>query len=124
MSQMEVKMEVRLTDLPVLPFEKILSYLGLEDRLKSRAVSRRWYQTIDSLKKVNSLCYSERPMGFSAKSRFVTGAYAKNFISSTKIKSFFETFGQSILANLKHLSLYELNAENMPAIIPVLNSFG
>ena len=34
--------EVQLNDLPVLVFEKILSYLNLEDLIRSTAVSRRW----------------------------------------------------------------------------------
>ena len=115
-----------MDDLPELPFEKVLSYLSLEDRLKSMAVSRRWYNMIDSFK-VKSLCYSDRPFEFIyQKSRWVSGAFALNFISSRRFESFFSAFGQSILSNLKHLRLCELhlNAENGPALARTLNSFG
>ena len=37
----EEKSQANLNDLPVLPFEKILGYLCLEDRIRCRAVSRR-----------------------------------------------------------------------------------
>ena len=47
-----------MDDLPELPFEQVLGYLILEDLLKTRAVSRRWYQKINSFR-VKSLCYSK-----------------------------------------------------------------
>ena len=115
-----------MDDLPELPFEKVLSYLSLEDLLKSRAVSRRWYWMINRFK-VKTLCYSQRPAGFiKGKHRLVSGAFAKNFISSTRFVSFFNTFGQKILSNLKHLRLCDLrlNAETMPAFFSTLQSFG
>ena len=111
-------------DLPELPLEKMLSYLSLEDLIKSRAVSRRWHKTIDSFK-VKSLCYSSHPSGFIfGKSRLVSGAFARNFISSTRFASFFNTFGQTILSNLKHLRLCDLHLgeENEKAFFQVLNS--
>ena len=75
-----------MDDLPELPFEKVLSYLSLEDRLKSRAVSRRWYWTINNFK-VKSLCYLDHPAGFiRGKSRLVSGAFARNFISSSRFE--------------------------------------
>ena len=84
-----------MDDLPELAFEKILSYLSLEDRIKSRAVSRRWYTKINSFK-AKSLCYSERPIGFIwSMDRFVGNECALNFISSPRLDSFFSTFGQS-----------------------------
>ena len=53
-----------LNDLPLLPFEQILSYLSLEDRIRSRAVSRSWCMRIDSFKKPTNLFYSSRQYGF------------------------------------------------------------
>ena len=97
-----------MDDLPELPFEQVLSYLSLEDLLKSRAVSRAWYNRIDNFK-VKSLCFSNLPSGFiDGKSRLVSGVFVQNFISSTRFECFFGTFGQSILYNLKHLRLCEL----------------
>ena len=76
--------EVKMDDLPELPFEKVLSHLSLEDVLKSRAVCRRWYDKINGFK-VNSLCYSDHPIELIRGSgRFVSGAFAKNFISSPR----------------------------------------
>ena len=115
-----------MNDLPVLPFEKVLSYLSLEDVIKSRAVSRSWCQMIDSFK-VKSLCYSRHPEGFIyEKSRWVSGAFAQNFISSTRFEFFFKTFGQTILSHLKHLRLYaiDLHAVSRTAFTRALNSFG
>ena len=113
---------VTLDDLPELPFEKVLSYLSLEDRLKARAVSRRWYHLINIFK-VKTLCYSERPAGFIyGKGRWVSGAYAQNFISSPRFDLFVNTFGHSILSNLKHLCICHLN-EASP-FIPTLKLFG
>ena len=115
-----------MDELPELPFEQILSYLKLEDRLKARGISRRWYHKINSFK-VNTLCYSDRPIGFIfGKRQLVSGAFAENFISSTRFASFFDTFCKSILANLKHLRLCELhlNEEDSMALARILNSFG
>ena len=114
-----------MDDLPELPFEKVLSYLNLEDRLKARAVSRRWYHKINSFR-VKSLCYAGYSIGnVMGKSRWVSGAFARNFISSIKFDSFFNTFGQSILSNLKHLRLHylDLNEEDGTRFDKVLNSF-
>ena len=115
-----------MDDLPELPFEKVLSYLSLEDRIKARAVSRRWRDTINRFK-VKSLCFSERPRDFIfGKNRWVSGAFAQNFISTIQFASFFNTFGRSILSNLKHLRLcnLELNEEDQTAFIEILQSFG
>ena len=114
-----------MDDLPELPFEKVLSYLSLKDRLKSRAVSRRWYHKIDSLR-VKTLCYSKRPSEFIfQKSRLISGAFAQNFISSIRFECFFGTFGQSILSNLKHLRLCSLllKEQNRTALTEALQSF-
>ena len=100
-----------MDELPELPFEQVLSYLNLEDRLKSRAVSRAWYHKINSFK-ANSLCYSERPSDFLFKKiRWVTSKFAQNFISSTRFDLFFTTFSQSLLSNLRHLRLWHLHID-------------
>ena len=112
-----------MDDLPELPFEKVLSYLSLEDRLKARAVSRRWYHQINSFR-VKSLCCSDRPSGFiMGKSRWVSGAFVQNFINSTRFEVFFNTFGPTILSSLKHLRLCDLEM-NQTAFVQALQSFG
>ena len=114
-----------MDDLPELPFEKVLSYLSLRDRLKARAVSRRWYHKINSFK-VQTLCYSDRPRDFiRGKNRWISGAFAENFISSTRFESFFNTFGRSVLSNLKHLRFCDLSLdlENQTAFTRTLKSF-
>ena len=115
-----------MDDLPELPFEQVLSYLSLEDRLKSRGVSRVWRHMIDRFR-VKSLCYSLRPRGFiSEKDRWVSDAFAQNFIGSTRFEWFFNTFGPTILSNLKHLRLCDLrfDAVNSASIARILQSFG
>ena len=115
-----------MDELPELPFEQVLSYLSLEEVIKSRAVSRAWYHRINSFR-VKSLCFSQRPNGFIQGSRrLVSGAFAQNFISSSRFASFFDTFCRSILSNLKHLRLCNLdpNGENQAAFAGSLNSFG
>ena len=114
-----------MDDLPELPFEQVLSYLNLEDRLKARAVSRRWYHKINSFK-VNTLCYSNRKREFIyGKNRWVSGSFAKNFINSNRFASFFDTFGQTILSSLKRLRLcdLDLNERGRAAFTRTLNSF-
>ena len=118
-------MEVKLNDLPVLPFEKILSYLSLEDRIRSRGVSRKWYRMINNFKPT-SLCYSDRPSErILGKRRWVSGAFAQNFICCTRFESFFDTFSQSMLSNLKCLRLcrLELNVGRRGLFVRTLNSF-
>ena len=114
-----------MDDLPELPFKKVLSYLSLEDVIKARAVSRKWHAMISSFK-MKSLCFAGRPRGFIwRKDRWVSGAFAQNFISSTRFASFFSTFGPSMLCNLKHLRLCDQrpSVENATALAPALNSF-
>ena len=73
-------MKVNLNDMPVLPFEKILGYLSLEDQLKSMAISRRWYSTIAGFR-TKFLCFSDRSSDFIwGKSRLVGNRFAQNFI--------------------------------------------
>ena len=112
-----------MDDLPELPFEKVLSYLSLEDRLKSRAVSRRWYHQINRFK-VKTLCYSPHPAGFIlGKHRLISGTFAQNFIRPTRFESFCSTFLSTILSNLKHLRLCDLRL-NLSAFVSTLQSFG
>ena len=111
-----------MDELPELPLEQILSHLNLEDILKLKALSRGWYHRIDSFR-VKTLCFSVKQSGFiRGKSRWVSGIFAKNFIHSTRISSFFDTFGQTILFNLKHLRLCDLQL-NRTAFTNTLNSF-
>ena len=122
MNQIEVKPD----DLPVLPFEKILSYLSLVNQIRLRGVSRKWLLKIDSFQ-VKSLFYSERPIGFIyQKSQLVSGVFAQNFISSPRFELFFHTFIPTILASLKHLRLCKigLTEENKTAFVKTLESFG
>ena len=103
-----------MDELPELPFEQVLSYLNFKDRLKARTVSKAWRNKFDSYP-VKSLCYSQRPSDFIiGKRRWVSGAFAKNFIISstrfaTRFTSFFDTFGQTFLSSLKHLRLCDFN---------------
>ena len=115
-----------MDDLPELPFEQVLSYLNLKDRLKARTVSRAWRNTFDSYP-VKTLCYSSRPSGFIfEKGHWVSGAFAENFINSTRFTTFFNTFGQTILSSLKHLRLcdIDLSERDRAAFARILNSFG
>ena len=116
-----------MDDLPELPFEKVLSYLSLEDRIKARAVSRRWYHQINRFK-VKTLCYSDLPAGFIwRKSRLVSGSFAQNFICSTRFAMFSATFRPTILSNLKHLRLCDLrlnNKKTRKSFARALQSFG
>ena len=113
-----------MDDLPELPFRKILSYLSLEDRIRSRAVARRWRTTID-LQKVTSLFYRSDPEEFDREESCVmSGVSAWNFISSSSFE-FFNTFAKSILSNLKHLHLHEIrfDARVTKIFSLTLNSF-
>lgn len=124
MTSTEVKMEVTLNDLPELPFELILSYLILEERIKARLVSKSWHVMFDF--RVKSLCFSERPRPFIYRnSKLVSGVFARNFICSIRFDLFFPTFGQSILTNLQHLRIcyVSLNSKNATIFAQTLNSF-
>ena len=121
--QTEVK---AMDELPELPFEQVLSYLNLKDRLKARTVSRAWRNTFDRYP-VNTLCYSNRPIDrILGKRRWVSGAFAKNFINSNRFASFFDTFGQTILSNLKRLRLCDLDLteEDRKTLVHTVNSLG
>ena len=53
----------------------------------------------------------------------VKGAFAQNFIQSSRFQSFVSTYSQSILFNLKHLRLCELTLDNTLEFGQALNSF-
>ena len=118
------RMEVKFGDLPDLAFIKILSYLSLEDRIRSRQVSRGWKKIIDSIK-MKSLCFSGQPIGFIYKNhRLVSGAFAQNFVSSPRFEPFFDMFGSTIFSNLKRLRLLDLpDVESRTAFAQTLRSF-
>lgn len=111
--------------LPDLAFKHVFSYLSLEDRLSSRAVSRAWRNQIDSFK-VRSHCCSEFPSAFIKQtSRWYSGVFVQNFIYSTRIKTFFDTFASTIFSHLRHLCLHghDLNEESSKALALTLQSF-
>ena len=113
-----------MDDLPELPFLKVLSYLSLEDRLKFRAVSRSWYHKIAN-SRVKSLCFSQLPIARIRGKSWVSGALAQNFISSTRFATFVDTYGHSILVNLKRLHLCDLELRDVNGTLAqTLNSFG
>ena len=115
----------KMDDLPELPFEQLLNFLNLADRLKARAVSRAWRNKFDSYP-VTLLFYSSRSSDFIfGKNRWVNGAFAENFISSTRFTTFFDTYGETILSNLKHLRLCEidLSERDQAAFTRTFNSF-
>ena len=120
---------MKLDELPELPFLKVLSYLSLQDCLMLIKVSKSCHEKV-AISRVTSLCFSDQTMKFAIreKSQWVTGALAQNFISSTRFSfvKFFDTFGQTILSNLRHLRLYHLNVEEKgrAEFIRTLNLFG
>ena len=113
-----------MDELPLLPFEQVLSYLSLEDRIKARAVSQGWRERFDF--EMEILCYSSHLIGLIfEKNRWVSGAFTRNFIRSTRFDLFFNAFSRSILTNLKHLRLcdLELHERDRTAFAENLNSF-
>lgn len=114
-----------MDNLPDLPFEQVLSHLSLKQVIKSRAVCRSWCNKINSLSRMKSLCFSGCPIDFIfGKRRVVTSEFTQNFISSHRFASFVDTFGQTILSEVKHLRLYALFLEKPAAFVSSLNSFG
>ena len=111
--------------LPDVPFKRVLSYLSLEDRFRLSAVSRGCHEKVAN-SRVKSLCFSGHPIGrISEKSRWVSGVFAHNFISSSKFAKFFNAYGRSVLSSLHHLRLCDLDLDlvNGKAFIRTLNSF-
>ena len=105
-----------MDELPDLPFELVVSYLGLQDFLKSRAVSRSWKTRIDN-HRVNSLCCSNRARDFiMGKSCWVKGEFEQNFIGTTRFAIFYSTFGQSVLCNLRRLRFCDLDLDKLDAV--------
>ena len=116
---------VSLDNLPDLAFEQILSHLALADRLRCRAVSRGWRRKFEFIE-VKIFCFSGMPSGLVyGKSRWLSGVFASNFVSSPQFASFFDAYGRTILSGLKHLRLCDLklNFRNGKAFSPTLNSF-
>ena len=114
-----------MNDLPDLAFEKVLACLDLKEMIMARAVSKRFYFKIDQFR-VNSLCYSEMDScGFiKNQHRLIVGEFAKNFIGSPEFESFFANFGRSILSNLRHLRVCDLNLKDKALeFFGIVNSF-
>ena len=112
--------------LPELPFEVLLRHLSLTDRLRLSAVCRNCHQKVAN-SRVKILGYSGLPIGhIRGKSRWVSGPFAENFISSIKFGSFFRAFGPSILSTLTRLRLceFELKPTDQARFVRSLNSFG
>lgn len=108
--------------LPDLAFEQILEHLELKELIKSRAVSRGWLQKVDRFR-VECLCFSEWEKDHILdKYRRISGRFSSKFIRLSNFE-FFKTFANSILRNLKHLRVLDLNVEQRcPNFIVVLNS--
>ena len=113
-----------MNTLPELAFEKVLSYLRLEDLIRSRAVSRHWRASIDHLCKATCLCYSEvkRDQIWEYR-RIARKKFDRNLIFSSNFKSFFGCFAKTILSNLKHLRLHRVTLEWGPMLFQAINSF-
>ena len=112
--------------LPELPFEKVLSYLTLQDLFESRAVCRAWRNMIDRFR-VKSLCYTQDPIDFYfPKGRLVDGSFAPSLVRSSSFEGFFSTYGQSILSGLKRLRLcaLHLHISDIKVFASTLQSFG
>ena len=85
----------KMCDLPDLPFEKVLSYLPLEDLLRVRAVSKRFYLKINRFR-VRSLCFSKEKRDYiEVNHRLVVGEFTQNLISSSRFESFFLSVSRS-----------------------------
>lgn len=126
-----------MDDLPILAFEKLLSYLDLDELLRARAVSRRWRLWIDNYTMkfgVSSLCFSGGESGSIRNDHrdhrmadFEFGRFARNFIRSRNFDSFFDAYGRTALSSLKHLRVYNLDVgetrDRPNAFVRILNSF-
>lgn len=111
-----------MDDLPDLVFEKMFSYLSLEDLIRFRGISRRWYKLINSFK-VKSLCFSNQKRNFIIDKILRNGdAFAQCFINSTSLESFLNQFATSILSHIKRLCVCKLNKENLMVLVHSLNT--
>lgn len=111
-----------MNELPDVPFEKVLTYLPLDDLLRTKAVSKEFYRKIANFK-VRCLCVSDYEReSVIDKSRLVVGAFAQNFIDWFKFKSL---FARSMLSGLRHLRVCGLNVREIKGdrSIGILNSF-
>lgn len=117
-----------INELPELPFEHLLSYLSLKERIRSRRVSKRWYCVINSFR-VECLCYSNCPIDKiqDNKERWITGKFSeRNFINSTQFSLFF-FHTLTIFSNLKRLRFRDVHLskeKDLVAFCCILNSFG
>ena len=76
-----------MENLPDVPFRKILSYLNLEDLIKLKSVSWRWYWMLDGFT-ISNLCYSRLPVQQTyERGRLFRGEFTQNFISTSRIVS-------------------------------------
>lgn len=108
---------------PFEVFRKILSYLDLDEVIRSRLVSRLWCAYVDNFVETK-LFYSERPKGqILGKNRLVTGKFTQNFIASSKFEAFFGNFSRTIFSGLKHLRIAHLNIDckTFPQVINSLD---
>lgn len=122
--------QVKLNDLPDLPFELVLSCLSVQERIKCRAVSLRWCRVIDSFRPKSLWCSKHRIIKIHSgliyrDCRWTNREYFHNFIRSTRLDEVFRTFGQSILSSLKNLRLCEisLDAIDVPSFFQTISSF-
>lgn len=109
---------------PFEVFRKILSYLDLDEVIRSRTVNKLWQAYVDNFVETK-LFFSERPMGqIFSKNRLITGVFNRNFIVSSKFEEFFECFSRTIFSGLKHLRIAHLNIEGIWEFTEMINSFG
>ena len=106
-----------MDNLPIPPFEKMLSYLSLKERIKLRAVCRGWCRTIDSFKIKQLLISSDLPEKTSP--RLARGVFAQNFLRCKG--SYPEILGSSIFSDLKQLRLLGLHNLNIERFAETLN---
>ena len=113
-----------MNDLPDLPFENVLSYLSLEDLIRFRGVSKGWYKKISAFKVANLFLSEWKSVR--NQHQLVVGAFAQNYIRTSRFEAFFAYFGRSMLSSLAHLRLCDLHLDvkvRAFALADALNSF-
>ena len=105
-----------MEELPQLPFDLILSYLSFVQLVKSRAVSRRWYNHINNFK-VKTLLLFDRSGWLPYRKNILRNA-TQSYAISAQLEMFFTTFGPTILSNLRQLRLFYPGPSRMS--LPVL----